>query len=70
MMGPVSGASVALIAQGILERKVKFGDLDASDFTNYQVPGMEETYREITIRRACEEAWAIVGMAEKTRPKH
>jgi hypothetical protein len=63
-------ATVALIAHGIIERKVKFGALDASDFTDYKVPGTNgQTFHRRTMADACREAWNLVQEAENARPK-
>lgn len=62
-------ATVALIAHGIIERKVKFGSLDSSDFSGHHVPGTNGvTYYQRTQRQACREAWALIQEAENTRP--
>lgn len=62
-------ATVALIAHGIIERKVRFGALDSSDFNHHTIPGSNGiTYVQRTMRTACEEAWALVKEAENTRP--
>ena len=62
-------ATVALIASGIIDRKVRFGVLDESDFTAYVIPGTEgKTFFRRTQEDAVSEAWALIQLAEELRP--
>jgi hypothetical protein len=66
----VNAGTVALIAQGILERKVQFGHLEAQDFSSLKPYGTGcATFREKAHEDACIEAWALVKKAEETRPQ-
>lgn len=67
---PVPTATVALIAAGVIERGVKFGALEQSDFSDYVIPGTQRTYREQTFRAAAKEAWMLVEAVDETRPEH
>lgn len=68
MSAPANAGTVALIAHGIMERKVQAGELEAADFSPLKCYGTDRTYLERTIHAACLEAWKIVSMAEETRP--
>lgn len=69
-MSKISASTVALIAHGIMERKVKFGHLDATNFTSMKPYGTGyRTFREQAQHEACIEAWDLVKAAEETRPK-
>lgn len=68
MSAPANAGTVALIAHGIMERKVQTGELEAGDFSPLKCYGTNRTYLERTIHAACLEAWKIVSIAEETRP--
>ena len=68
MSAPANAGTVALIAHGIMERKVQFGALEIGDFSPLKCYGTNKTYLERTIHEACLEAWKIVSIAEETRP--
>lgn len=63
-MAQASPSTVALIAHGIIERKIKFRELDESDFSGFIVPGTTMSYGERTRLDACREAWDLVKAAE------
>lgn len=65
---PVPTATVALIASAVIERGVKFGRYDVSDFSEYKVPGSTLNYRQRTFRDAAQEAWELVQAVEEKRP--
>jgi len=67
---PVATGTVALITAGIIERKVRFGDLDATDFsTCMKYGGSKTTYLESTYKTAAFEAWKLIQAVEETRPQ-
>ena len=66
---PIPTATVALIAAQIIERGVNFGTIGTTDFSDYQVPASEMTYRERTMNNAAKEAWELVEAVEQARPQ-
>ena len=69
MSAPANAGTVALIAQGIMERQMRIGQIDEGDFSPLKRYGSTGSIIDNTIRNACMEAWRIVAMAEETRPK-
>jgi len=69
MSAPVNHGTVALIAAGIIERKIKFGDLVAQDFSSCKpYHSTCETFLQQTQESACREAWGLVKAAKRMEP--
>lgn len=64
-----NAGTVALIAAGIIERRVRFRELDQQDFSALTVYGTDGlSYMKRTMLAVCAEAWMLVEAAEETRP--
>lgn len=69
-MKGVNPGTVALIAHGMIQTSVKFGDLDSTDFSTYTIPGTNgKRYIDRTMETAVKGAWDLIKKAEEMRPQ-
>lgn len=68
MTAPANAGTVALIAHGIMQRRLETGQIDAGDFSPLKRYASNGSRLDHTIREACLEAWKIVTIAEELRP--
>jgi hypothetical protein len=71
---PIPTATVAMIANAIIDRKWSAGKLDNTDFSEYRIPGPDglygkKTYKQRTLEQAAAEAWELCQAVENMRPQ-
>ena len=70
-MKGVSPGTAALIAHDMIKISLKFGDLDATDFSKRTIPGTNgKRYVDRTMETAVKAAWDLIKLAEELRPEN